>query len=186
MGIVKERTFETHFALTTRSRPKAKVAKKDKPDQPSDKPKNTASRKKLGRTADSRPKKDTAKTAKPDPERQVKPTKTPDEIAEAREKAQQVRREYDRIKNKSPERREYNRRYAQEQRRKAKELGRCWNCSKPAILGQTRCPTCTEAHRQSRRRSKTAARGEFRERYHRETGVPKAAAVIEMRGPDRA
>ena len=77
-GIVKERTFESHFALTTRSRPKAKVAKKDKPDQPSDKMKNTASRKKLGRTADSRPKKDTAKTAKPGPERQVKPTKTPD------------------------------------------------------------------------------------------------------------
>ena len=31
-----------------------------------------------------------------------------------------------------------------------------------------------------------AARGEFRERYHRETGVPKAAAVIEIRGPERA
>ena len=92
--------------------------------QPSDKPKNTASRKKFDRTADSHPKKDTAKTAKPDREQQVKPTKTPDEIAEAREKAQQVRREYDRIKNKSPERREYQRQLAQEQRQRAKELGK--------------------------------------------------------------
>ncbi len=63
------------------------------------------------------------------------------------------RREYDRIKNKSPERREYQRQLAQEQRQRAKELGRCRNCSKPAILGQTRCPTCAENHRQSRRRS---------------------------------
>ena len=31
-----------------------------------------------------------------------------------------------------------------------------------------------------------AARGDFRERYHRETGVPKAAAVIEAQGPEHA
>ena len=29
------------------------------------------------------------------------------------------------------------------------------------------------------------ARGEFRDRYHRDTGVPKAAAVIEVQGPER-
>ena len=42
---------------------------------------------------------------------------------------------------------EYNRRLAQEQRQKAKELGKCRICSEPAILHQTRCPTCAEAHR---------------------------------------
>ena len=50
------------------------------------------------------------------------------------------RRGYDRINNKSPERREYQRQLAQEQRQRVKELGRCRNCSKPAILGQTRAP----------------------------------------------
>ena len=35
-------------------------------------------------------------------------------------------------------------------------------------------------------RFEAAARSDFRERYHRETGVPKAAAVIEMHGPERA
>ena len=35
-------------------------------------------------------------------------------------------------------------------------------------------------------RFETAARSDFSERYHRETGVPQAAAVIEMHGPERA
>ena len=49
---------------------------------------------------------------------------------------------------------EYNRRLAQEQRQKAKELGKCRDCTKhTAIPGQTRCTTCAEAHRQSRRQS---------------------------------
>ena len=65
----------------------------------------------------------------------------------------QNRRAYEKVRNKTPERREYNRRHAQEQRQKAKELGQCRNCSEPAILSQTRCPTCAEHHRQSRRRS---------------------------------
>ena len=38
--------------------------------------------------------------------------------------------EYERARNQTPERREYNRRYAQEQRQKAKELGRCQDCTK--------------------------------------------------------
>ena len=35
-------------------------------------------------------------------------------------------------------------------------------------------------------RFEPAARAEFRERYDRNTGVPKAAAVIEVQGPDRS
>ena len=64
------------------------------------------------------------------------------------------RREYERARSKSPERMEYNRHLAQEQRQKAKELGKCRNCTEhTAIPGQTRCTTCAEAHRQSRRLS---------------------------------
>ena len=59
---------------------------------------------------------------------------------------------------------EYRRRYAEEQRQRAKLLGRCQNCSKSAIPGQSRCPTCAEAHRQSPGRSdakrRAAAAGE--------------------------
>ena len=58
-----------------------------------------------------------------------------------------------RARNRTPERREYRRHYAEEQRQRAKLLGKCQKCSKPAIPGQSRCPTCAEAHRQSRRRS---------------------------------
>ena len=48
---------------------------------------------------------------------------------------------------------EYRRRYAEEQRQRAKLLSKCQKCSKPAIPGETRCKICAEAHRQSRRRS---------------------------------
>ena len=84
--------------------------------------------------------------------RKPAPSKTPEEIAAAEEKRQVARRAYEQARNRNTERREYNRLYAQEQRRKAKELGKCRDCSKPAIPSQTRCPTCAENHRQSRRR----------------------------------
>ena len=60
---------------------------------------------------------------------------------------------YEQARNRTLERREYRRRYAEEQRQRARLLGRWQNCSKPAIPGQSRCPTCAEAHRQSPRRS---------------------------------
>ena len=60
---------------------------------------------------------------------------------------------YEQARNRTPERREYRRHYAEEQRQRAGLLGRCQNCSKPAIPSRSRCETCTEAHRQSPRRS---------------------------------
>ena len=63
------------------------------------------------------------------------------------------RREYDRTRNTSPERRGYQRRLAKERRQKAKDLGICRHYNEQAILGQTRCPTCAGSHRQSLRRS---------------------------------
>ena len=77
----------------------------------------------------------------------------PEDIAAAEEKSRVIRREYDKKRNESPERREYHRRCAEEQRQRAKLLGKCRNCSRTAIPGQTRCPTCAEHHQQSRRRS---------------------------------
>ena len=59
--------------------------------------------------------------------------------------------------------REYRRRYAEEQRQRARLLGRCQNCSKPAILGLSRCEICAEAHRQSRRRSDANRRAAAKE-----------------------
>ena len=55
--------------------------------------------------------------------------------------------EYEQVRNKSPERIEYQRLYAQKRLQRGRELGKCRNCSKPAILGQTRCFSCAEAHR---------------------------------------
>ena len=69
------------------------------------------------------------------------------------ETKKQERAEYERRRNQTPERKEQARLLAQSRQRKAKELGKCRNCIRPAILGQTRCETCAEAHRQSRRRS---------------------------------
>ena len=92
--------------------------------------------------------------------RKPAPSRTPEDITAAEEKSRVARREYDEKRNKSQDRREYHRGYAQEQRQKAKELGKCRDCSKPAIPGQTRCPTCAENHRQSRRRNERQQKGD--------------------------
>ena len=75
---------------------------------------------------------------------------TPAEIETKREE----RLQYDRQRDQTPERKEYRRLLAQERRRKAKELGLCKSCPNPAKPGQTRCPTCAERHRESKRLSK--------------------------------
>ena len=81
------------------------------------------------------------------------PSGTPEEITAAEEKGLVARREYDRKRNKNPERSEKQRLLAQQRRRVAKETGRCESCTTSAIPGQTRCEACAESHRQSRRRS---------------------------------
>ena len=52
-----------------------------------------------------------------------------------------------------PERREIHRRTQKEKRQKAKAFGMCRNCNNKAIPDQTRCDTCAERHRVSRRRN---------------------------------
>ena len=88
---------------------------------------------------------------KPKP-KEEKPRKAPTPKRTSEEQHEACRL-HERARNRTPERREYRRRYAEEQRQRAKLLGKCQNCSKPAIPSQSRCETCAEAHRQSPRRS---------------------------------
>ena len=81
------------------------------------------------------------------------PSRTPEEIAAAGEKRRERRREYDQKRSKNPDRMEQGRLNAQARRQIAKATGKCKSCPEPAIPGQTRCPNCSEQHRQSRRRS---------------------------------
>ena len=95
------------------------------------------------------------------------PEPTPAEV----EAKRQERAEYDRQRNQTPERRERTRLIAKERRLKAKELELCKSCTNSAILGQTRCPTCAEAHRQSRRRSDANRRAAVNETAVTQAGL---------------
>ena len=111
------------------------------------------------RSALASPKRALKKKARPKVERPREPVvqDRPEEKETAKQpQAKQTpeqRQEYERARNQTPERMEYNRHYAQEQRQKAKDSGKCRDCPEPAIKGQTRCSACAEHHRQSRRRS---------------------------------
>ena len=61
------------------------------------------------------------------------------------------RREYERLRGQRPERKEAHRQAQVKRRQQAKELGLCRSCNAKAIPGQTRCETCAEKHRASRR-----------------------------------
>ncbi len=62
------------------------------------------------------------------------------------------RREYERARGQTPERKEYRRQLRRKQIRIAKETGKCKDCSNPAIPGQAKCESCAEKHRQRRRK----------------------------------
>ena len=123
------------------------------------------------RSAPASPKRAVKKKARPKVERprepvvQDRPTDKETAKQPRAKRTPEQSQEYERARNQMPERREYNRRYAQEQRQKAKGLGKCRDCSSSAILGQTRCESCAENHRQSRRRNdarrRAAAKGEL-------------------------
>ena len=89
---------------------------------------------------------------KPSPEVRKPESHTKPDSASVEAKKQK-RAEYDQQRNQTPERKEYHQRLAQARQRKAKDLGKYRQCSKQAIPGQTRCETCAEKHRQSRRHS---------------------------------
>ncbi len=101
------------------------------------------------------------KLPKPKPEGDGK--RSPATKAKDPETARETRQEYEQARNRTPERRAYRLRHAEEQRQRAKLLGKCQKCSKTAIPGETRCPTCAEANRQSRRRSDARRRDAARQ-----------------------
>ena len=70
----------------------------------------------------------------------------------------EARREYDRVRRQTPERKEQVRQANRKSRRIAKETGKCRSCPQPAIPSQTRCETCAEKHRQSNRKNGAARR----------------------------
>ena len=113
------------------------------------KPKSRKSKVKTTRTGQPKPR--ARKQPKPSPKTVSQRTPLSPEEKALRQKA------YDAVRSKTPERREQKRLRAQEQRRQAGELGLCRDCPNPAKLGQTRCETCAEKHRASRRRAKDQA-----------------------------
>ena len=113
------------------------------------KPKSRKSKVKTTRT--SQPKPRARKQPKPSPKTVSQRTPLSPEEKALRQKA------YDAARSNTPERREQKRLRAQEQRRQAGELGLCRDCPNPAKPGQTRCETCAEKHRASRRRAKDQA-----------------------------
>ena len=93
-----------------------------------------------------KPQKEAAPKAR-QPKRRPEPT--PAEVEAKRQKLL----DYYRLKNQNPEHKERARLFAQEKRRKAKELGLCRDCPNPAIPAQSRCETCAKQQRESRRRA---------------------------------
>ena len=77
----------------------------------------------------------------------TKPTQTKEKANSANQQ------EYGHLRQQRSDRREAQRKWAQENRQKAKQFGLCRDCRNEAIPGQTRCETCAESHRQARRRS---------------------------------
>ena len=91
-----------------------------------------------------------AKKAKPKNQKPKRSTK-PDLVQE--ETKRQKQREYDQQRNNTPGRKEYQRAVQSKLVARRKELGLCVNCGDVAIPGQTRCESCAEEHRITRRKN---------------------------------
>ena len=62
----------------------------------------------------------------------------------------EFRREYDRTREQTDERKEFQRRYKKQIRQERKAAGLCKTCHNPAIPGQTRCEACRDKHNRNR------------------------------------
>ena len=80
---------------------------------------------------------------KPNAENPGVPTKTVEERIESR-------REYDRARSQTEERKKFDRLYKQKVRQERKAAGLCKTCPNPAIPGQTRCESCRDKHNRNR------------------------------------
>ena len=79
------------------------------------------------------------KPRKPKARKPRVPTKTTEERIESR-------REYDRTRRQTDERKEFQRLYKQKVRQERKAAGICRQCSNKAITGQIRCEVCRDKH----------------------------------------
>ena len=172
----KPKTQRTRKPKPQKSHPKPRAAKQPKPQQdlsytkgahePAASPKRILLQHTLPipgrpRAGTKQTKRARKKLPKPKPKGDGK--RPPTTKAKDPETAREARREYEHARNRTPERREYRRRYAEVQRQRAKQLGKCQKCSKPAIPGQTRCKTCARNHRQSPGRSDAMRRDAAKE-----------------------
>ena len=98
----------------------------------------------------------TCKTTKATPKTAAPPARKPKAMIEPTpeqvEAQKQARRERDRKRAQTPERKEANRLGAKARRQEAVRLGLCVVCREPAIPQQTRCGDCAEIHRVTRRK----------------------------------
>ena len=68
------------------------------------------------------------------------------------EDRKQTKRELDRTRNQTPERKAFLRLQQQKLRENRKALGQCRNCPQKAIPGQVRCEACRDKHQADNRR----------------------------------
>ena len=134
----KERIFESSFVMATgrRIKPKGNHSKQKATPGTTETGHLENTLRNPG-TPDSR----TKKANRAQKANQPRPTQTPEE-----------RKEYERARSQTPERKEYHRQYQRNLTKIAKETGKCKDCSNTAIQGQTRCEICAEKHRKPRKR----------------------------------
>ena len=75
---------------------------------------------------------------------------TPRVPTETIEERTESRRQSDRIREQTDERKEFQRLYKQQVRQERKASGLCRDCSNKAITGQTRCEDCRDKHNRNR------------------------------------
>ena len=90
------------------------------------------------------------------PKKTGQPKSSPEPTQAQVEAQKEVRRAYDRQRSQTPERKQLQRRIAQEKRDQRRSLGLCITCHGTPILDQTRCETCAENHRAAQRKDRTS------------------------------
>ena len=119
-------------------------------------------------------KKGSKRNKKSEPGRKPKPQKAIEPTVPRPDKVKRPKRTHE-------EKKEYQRLYAAEERRRRKEAGLCKDCGKTSsIQGQVRCETCRDKHRQSLRRSSATALTK-----RTKPTTERTSRVIELKNPAR-
>ena len=144
-GYSKERIFESTFVIPTRKRTKSN---KKSAGAKQNVKRSTKQKVAEGKPTTGRPEKPLRRLEAESPD---SPGSTAPKPANE-ETSKQDRQDPELLKKQQRgNRKGYRRRYMQERRKKAKELGECRDCNDRAIPGQTRCESCAGKHRLVRR-----------------------------------